>query len=47
MVGLKNDLALFSCPARSSGDTGIKLSETLGAEISGKQRPVDIQQGDE
>ncbi len=45
MVGLKNDLALFSCPARSSGDTGIKLSETLcGAEISGKQRPVDIQQ---
>ena len=48
MVGLKNDLALFSCPARSSGDLGIKLSETLcGAEISGKQRPVDIQQGDE
>ncbi len=40
MVGLKNDLALFSCPARSSGDTGIKLSETLcGAKSAENSAP--------
>ncbi len=48
MVGLQDHFALFSCPPRSPGDLGIELSETLGgAEIRGKQRPVDVQQGDE
>jgi hypothetical protein len=46
MVGLQDHFALFSCPARSAGDLGIELSEALGrAEIGGKQRAVDVQQG--
>lgn len=48
MVGLQYHFTLFPRAPGTPGDTGIKLRKAFsGAEVSGEERTVDIQQGNQ